>query len=51
LDSTRIKEAKLPKRRDYPKDWFFETAKYPVFNFYLNSSQTMLAEFRDEREK
>jgi len=43
-----IKDATLPKSRDSAGDWFFETARYPVFVFYMKTPGKVTAEIKDE---
>ncbi len=43
-----IRDAQLPKKRDYDGDWFFETAKYPEFLFYMKSGGNYKLEVSDE---
>jgi len=43
-----IKEAKLPKRRDYDGDWYYETAKYPEFTFFMDSPGKVKLEIMDK---
>ena len=44
----KIKEAKIPQQRDYEGDWFFETAEYPEFVFYMKSGAEVKAEIENE---
>lgn len=46
-----IKEAKLPARRDFDGDWFYETAEYPEFVVYLGNSGVIYAEIHDQNGK
>jgi photosystem II stability/assembly factor-like uncharacterized protein len=43
-----VKDAKLPKRRDYGGDWFFETGEYPEFVFFMNSGGEVKVELEDD---
>ena len=43
-----IKEAKMPERRDYEGDWFFETAEYPEFVYYLKAGGEVKVEIENE---
>jgi flagellar hook assembly protein FlgD len=46
-----IKDALLPKSRDYDGDWFFETAKYPELIFYMKSAEEYKLEISDKDGK
>lgn len=43
----KVEDASLPKRRDYGGDWFFETAKFPEFLFYLNQVAPITVEIEN----
>lgn len=45
-----IKEAKLPKRRDFDGDWYFETANYPELIFLVNSPGIVKIEILDQSD-
>jgi len=42
-----VKEARMPKRRDFNGDWFFETAKYPTFVYFMKSPGKITAEIEN----
>lgn len=46
-----VKNAYLPQRRDYDGDWFFETADYPDFVFYVSSPRELEIIISDNMDK